>query len=245
MTVLPGTYNFRDLGGLPAGGATTRAGVLMRSDAPLRLGAEGRDALAALGLRTAIDLREPVERRRDPVDPLLREHVAVIDHPVIDARVNLRELRGLASVYDHVIARCGDRFAGIAELLAAPDALPAVFFCSAGKDRTGLTAALLLASIGVDEQAVVADYASTAKVMHGAFRAEVEERALAVGLSEQALAVGLGAPPEIMLDVFDAVRAQHGSPAGYLIAHGASRTALDRLREQLVDGVPMAQRAAG
>jgi protein-tyrosine phosphatase len=212
----------------------------MRSDAPIRLGAAGPEALTALGLRTAIDLREPVERRRDPVDPQLAEHVEVVSHPLIDRRVDLRVVTGLATVYSHIVARCGDRFAAIVELLAAPGALPAVFFCSAGKDRTGLTTAIVLSALGVDEEAVAADYAATARVMHGAFRDEVEARALAVGLTEQALAVGLGAPRQAILDVLATVRAEHGDTAAYLREHGASPAALDRLRAQLVDGAPTA-----
>ncbi len=50
-------------------------------------------------------------------------------------------------------------------MLAAPDALPAVFHCTAGKDRTGVLSAIVLSLLGVDEPTVVADYALSGAAM--------------------------------------------------------------------------------
>src|SRR6516225_3649885 len=66
--LLPGTFNSRDLGGSEVERGVVRHGLVVRSDAPVRLGEEGRAALRSLGIRRAVVLREPVERELDPVD---------------------------------------------------------------------------------------------------------------------------------------------------------------------------------
>jgi protein-tyrosine phosphatase len=231
---LDGTHNFRDLGGLPAGGATTRAGVLMRSDALIRLGGSGRAALAERGVRTVLDLREPVERALDPVD-LAGSGVEYVEWPLLDGLVDLHTPKGLGPLYHDIIERCGERFAGAVGTLARPGALPALVFCSAGKDRTGLLVALWLSAAGVDDDAVVADYARTGEAMRGAFRAAVEARARAAGLSEQALAVKLGAPADLMREILATLSARHGGAARYLTDHGLPEDRLAALRAAFVE----------
>ena len=83
-------------------------------------------------------------------------------------------------------------------ILAQPEALPALMFCSAGKDRTGLVVALTLAAVGVPDEEIVADYVLTERAMANGFRAVIEKRAVAAGISEQEIAVKVGAPPELM-----------------------------------------------
>ena len=67
-TLIPTTFNSRDAGGRPARSGFIRSGLLLRSDAPVRVDESGLDALRTLAIRTAIDLREPVERDLDPVE---------------------------------------------------------------------------------------------------------------------------------------------------------------------------------
>src|SRR5439155_3388377 len=136
---------------------------LMRSAALKSLGAPGREALRALSLRTAIDLREPVERELDP--PALADlGISVRSWPLVDGALDLHSLRGLPDFYRELLDSCGERFAGAVRLLSRPAALPAVVFCSAGKDRTGLLCALILSALGVDDEDVAADYAFTESV---------------------------------------------------------------------------------
>ena len=65
---VPGTYNFRDVGGLPAREGVVRRGVLYRSDGLHRLGDDGREALRRLGVGMVIDLRDENEARMMPDD---------------------------------------------------------------------------------------------------------------------------------------------------------------------------------
>lgn len=229
---VPGTFNFRDLGGLRAADGVTRGGVLMRSDALVRLGDEGRAALRELGVRSAIDLREPVERALDPADFNGLE-VAVHERPLFDGAIDMEAMKELPGLYLDVIENCGPQIAGAVALLGADTTLPAVFFCSAGKDRTGLVAALILSAVGVSDADVAAEYALTERVMQGAFRRAVEGRARAAGLSEQLMAVRLGAPAELMLGTLSELRERYWDAAGYLLANGLSASDLGALRRAL------------
>lgn len=231
-TTVPGTFNFRDLGGLPAAGGTTRRGLLLRSDALTGLGDDGFQALLDLGVRTAIDLREDNERRLDP--PTVTDDTVVHHRPIFAGAFALEHDAGLPEVYRGVLERCGDRLAGVVGLLAEPGALPAVIFCSAGKDRTGLVSALTLSAVGVPDDVVAEEYARTERVMSGAFRDVIVRRSVSAGLSAQNVAVKLGSPASLMRETLAGLRATHGGAAGYLRDHGLPAEALDALRSSLV-----------
>ena len=64
-----------------------------------------------------------------------------------------------------MLDNAGEEIRSALEVLAGPDALPAVFHCTAGKDRTGLLSAILLTLLGVPEDTVVADYALSQEAM--------------------------------------------------------------------------------
>jgi protein-tyrosine phosphatase len=229
---VPGTYNFRDLGGLPAADGTIRHGRLLRSDALTGLADDGFAALLELGVRTAVDLRENNERRLDP--PTLAEGTVIHHRPIFANAFDLDDGAGLPEIYAGILEHCGDRIAGVVDLLAQPGALPAVIFCSAGKDRTGLVSALTLSALGVPDDLVAEEYARTERVMHGAFREVLIERSRRAGYNTQELAVKLGSPASLMLETLAGLRERHGDAAGYLRDHGLSEQALDRLRGELV-----------
>lgn len=228
------TTNFRDLGGHRTAEGLVRSGLLMRSDAVVGLDPDDRRALEELRLRTAVDLREPVERGLDPPELGNRE-IALHELPLMGGEVRLEDEQTLPELYAAIIERRGRQMAEVVHVLAAPGALPALYFCSAGKDRTGLVTALILSAVGVDDETIATDYALTAVHMQGDFRDRVEARAVASGISEQSLALKLGAPRELMLEVLAGLHDRHGGAAGYLAHHGLSREELAGLRESLVD----------
>lgn len=231
---IPGTFNSRDVGGLHAADGVVRAGMLIRSDAPLALGDAGRDVLRGLRIATAVDLREPSERELDPadLDGLAR---ATVSNPILGPDFELRPEITLEEVYLQIIEQRGDALAGAVRALARPGALPALVFCSAGKDRTGIVTALVLGTLGVSDEEVVADYARTEQNMNGEFRARIRARAEAAGITEQELAVKLGAPPALMWTTLGRIRSWHGGAAGYLRSHGMTDGELDELRGLLIE----------
>ena len=233
---LRGTTNTRDLGGLPLiGGGTTASGRVWRSDAPLVLGSEDLDALARLGLTTVIDLREAGELAFEP-NALLGQPFVVVHHVEVWRRVNERGGRP-ADPFD-ITAYCvaaldhaGDAFADGVRLIAdAPGA--AVFHCTAGKDRTGVLAALLLEAVGVPRTAVIEDFTLT----HDRIET-VRERLLAdaVRRGVDPLQYGrlLGATADVIEPTLEHLDRRHGGAVAYLRAAGVDDATLARLRAKL------------
>ncbi|WP_099900398.1 tyrosine-protein phosphatase [Streptomyces sp. TLI_171] len=156
-----GCLNVRDLGGLPTlDGRRTRSRAVVRADNLDRLTAEGQNALLDYGVRTVIDLRDPVEYR-----PLLPA-----PHGVDLVRVPLDALAG-ADWWSRFGALDGTPLAfrpyldhcrhAVAELIAAVARARegvVVVHCGAGRDRTGLAALVLLALAGATPAAVAEDY---------------------------------------------------------------------------------------
>lgn len=230
---LPGTFNSRDLGGLSAAGGAVRGRTVLRSDVPLRLGEAGRAVLQRLGLRAAIDLREPIEVELDPAD-LAGLGIDVRHQPILRG-FQLREGMSLVETYRELLDSRGEELTGAVRVFAEPDTAPALIFCSAGKDRTGLVVALLLGALGVPDDQIVADFARTGGNMNGEFRAELEARAVAAGVSEQQLPVRHGAPTQPLRELLAWLRESRGGAARYLLNNGLSRDELDQLRRVLLE----------
>jgi protein-tyrosine phosphatase len=231
-SLIPGTFNARDLGGLRAGTARTRTGVLIRSEAPAEIEADGRDTLSRIGVHTAVDLREPIERAQRPV---AFEDLGItrVDRPVLgDFSQHLDS--SLDDIYVALIESRAEALTGAVAAVAAGGPAPVLFFCSAGKDRTGLVTALILAAVGVDEDEIVADYHRTERNMRGPFRERIEQAAIHSGITDQQIAIKLGAPEALIRKVLAGLKAEPGGAAGYLLRHGLDASALADLRSRLI-----------
>jgi protein-tyrosine phosphatase len=210
---LEGTVNTRDLGGWPlAAGGRTRAGRLWRSDAFTHATAADRDALAHHGLRFVVDLRTAEERAAipSPLEADRRFEVLPVDlFSAVGAAIDRGEVVGdpfdLRTRYraSFAFARDGYRaaFAQLTAALAASDG-PVAFHCSAGKDRTGLVAALLLRAAGVTDEAIVEDYVLTDARIEG-LRPQLLADGIALGFAADDYARMLEARAENLLDALE------------------------------------------
>jgi protein-tyrosine phosphatase len=200
---LPGTLNLRDVGGYPTrDGGRVRWRALLRSDALHRVPA-GTAVLRGLGLRTVIDLRSHVEAEIAPSD-LGDLGPRTLHIPVLGG--DLRALPSdLSGTYRYIVDECGAAIAAVIQRLCAPAALPALIHCSAGRDRTGIVIALILAAMGVPDDVIAADYA------FGGGRAD------------------------LILEVLARVSDSGGSTGGYLLGHGLDSAGLTTLRAALVE----------
>ncbi|MFC7548557.1 tyrosine-protein phosphatase [Plantactinospora sp. GCM10030261] len=182
---LVGAPNARDLGGFTGyDGRRVRSGVLFRTPALGRLTDEDVAVLGGLGVACVLDLRGRPEIDAAPPDRLAGTprmvHVPVHDprHPVVtyvsavllghdlDAYAALAAEgtpRAMGAIYRWFVAdeRVRAGFATAARLAVDPANLPLLFHCTAGKDRTGWLAAILLTILGVDRTAIEADYLRT------------------------------------------------------------------------------------
>ena len=163
---LQGSYNFRDLGGYPAAdGRTVRWQRIYRSDALFRLTPDDLVTLQPLGLGTLIDLRTLAEIERTGPSPLLAAHGTLHRHvPFLNDPVdqdNLNALPELSDLYADLLDTGAETIRSVFEALATDATYPAVIHCAVGKDRTGIMTAVLLRSIGVDDDTISVDYAIT------------------------------------------------------------------------------------
>lgn len=234
MIPVAGAINFRDVGGLPAGAGVTRDGVLFRSGNLARLAVEGREQLTALGLRRIVDLRADDEVTRDPslVEGL---GIQTIRAPLFLGSASSFFVADmtLAQMYRSMV---DDASARIVEVVrAVVDDQPVLVHCTVGKDRTGVTVALTLAAAGVDEEAVISDYARTEALLPRDRNEQVVARlrqAHPEALNLEELATR--SPAEVMSGLLEDLRARFGGPSDYLRAHGFADDELRELRRVLV-----------
>lgn len=245
MRVLPltGVANFRDLGGYPTlDGGTTRWRTVFRADGLHQLTATDVEVLRDLPLRTVIDLRTPDEveqRGRYPLEahPVTMHHLSVLDRTwdVDEARRDaLPPAEFLHQQYRIMLRDSGERFAAALSLLADHDSAPAVFHCAAGKDRTGLLAALVLGTVGVPRTWIVEDFALTATAMDRIMD-EMRKDPERAAFLDEVPATFFSADPEGMDRTLADVEDEHGSIGDYVRHLGVPDETIAHLAELLVD----------
>ena len=242
-----GAVNFRDLGGYRAGAVRIRRGLLYRSGMTHTITPAGLQALVErYGLRTVIDLRAPSELAEDGVPAFDRfgiryHHAPVFDNVTMTTEARAQRLAEMrAGTYDWtgIYVRMVDvgaaAYRQLFEVLARPDALPAVFHCAAGRDRTGVAAALLLAALGVEPEDIAADYALTGVHLRphaGRFlRPSAPMR-----LTADEIARALDTSADAMAHFLALVTEQHGSVEGYLMSIGVAPETLMAIRDRLLE----------
>ncbi len=247
---LTGEANFRDLGGYAtADGRAVRWGRVYRAGSLADLTEADMAYLARLGLRLAWDLRSPdeVANHPDRLPPgAVARHTPIIAEVgrlrglVTLFRLRRRVQKMLQQVYVIMLDQNGPLLAGILRAAADPANLPLVIHCTAGKDRTGLAAALLLSALGVPEETIIADYTLSNNAFDGlAERMRPEmERLYAFGFNEQRLRPFLLAEARTLTGALAHLRRRYGSVEAYLRRAGLTEDDLGQLRQTLltIDG---------
>lgn len=179
-----------------------------------------RHIVDKLGVATVVDLRAGHEIETYGHGPLGSAGVRVHHRPIVDETRREHVERPpdapdpstmpLDEIYLLMLDRYADRFVGVLRTLADEAQHPIVFHCAAGKDRTGLVAALLLALLGVDDETIAADYALTADAF-------------------------LTAEDVVMRRLLTQMRARYGSAEAYLEANGLEPEAIAALRASLLE----------
>src|SRR4051794_543902 len=225
---LDGTRNLRDVGGYPAGdGRATRWRTLLRSDELTRIPAAAQEQLIEMGLRQVVDLRWPEELDRAPNVFGRSDRVRYTSIPLLKDEPTPHA--GLAGMYLHVFDARAAQLADVARALLTPDGIPAVIGCAAGKDRTGVTIALLLSLAGVPRETIVADYALSAGYFAQPALARIEED----DWRHDDLLVD--SPPEFMDAALEHLDREHGGARALLAREGLRDPDLDRLVELLTE----------
>jgi protein-tyrosine phosphatase len=230
---LGGTLNLRDLGGYPAAdGGFVRWRTLLRSDALHLLDSEGLSTLSELGLRTVVDLRTQPEAETAP-SALGELQVRLAHISILSGDMQSLPLE-LEAIYRYMITECGDAIGAAIRELCAARALPALVHCSAGKDRTGVVIALVLAALGVPDQVIAADYALSSRYLDPDRTPAIGQVQASTGLGDELTQQLMTSPPALILDTLAWVRAASGSVEGYLLEHGLRPDDLTELRAALI-----------
>jgi len=216
---IAGATNFRDLGRYrTTAGDTVAPGRLFRADHLGALTARDMAQIQALGLRRVIDLRGATERTSAPCAlDAVTVHSLPIEPTIVQKlgdllaaghRLTPPEVIGhMQDTYRGFVRRNTHRFAELfAHLLESND--PTVFHCTAGKDRTGFAAALILRSLDVPREDVMRDYLLTNERLK-------PMEASRHGLAPEVQMVLWRVQPEFLLAAFDAVDADFGSLEAY------------------------------
>jgi protein-tyrosine phosphatase len=221
--------NFRDIGGMSVGDrGTVAGGVLYRSDAPYRGDLPPLTA-PVWPPAVVVDVRSAGETNNGYAWP---ETTVVHHRPLLAEAAPALQTGSLEALYQHILQAAPQTLAEIAAIVAEADG-PVLVHCSAGKDRTGVTVALLLRAVGVGRDEILADYATTEPNVP-----RVLDRLQALGYDipiHRALPPQLLlTPPDAMVALLDTLDAWDGGAAGWLRAHGLSEAGLAALRERLV-----------
>lgn len=237
---LEGAYNFRDLGGLPGeGGRVVVPGRVFRSDRLTGLTPADTAALERLGIGRVYDLRSDLELAqhgaggfssaagRHRHTPLVRVSLSLTDERIDWNKVDLQHR------YLEMLHEGAPVIREILEHLAVDDAPPTVFHCTGGKDRTGVVAAVLLRTLGVADDVIVADYAVSEKYLEPfveASRAQMESE----GYDPAIVLYLCGSPAERMQKMLADLDDRWKDVDGYLEWIGLRREHAERLRRRLL-----------
>jgi hypothetical protein len=167
----------RDLGGLPtplSPTGTTTSGRIARGARREALTAQGWQDAGAWGLRSVVDLRTPAEVGRREADPDAAPPASMVitlapteDHEHSEFREVCFPILDSPEYWQHNVRILPGLVRAALEALATAE--PGVLFhCSAGRDRTGMISALLLANAGVPAIAIADDFALGVRSMAGA-----------------------------------------------------------------------------
>ncbi|RMF25401.1 MAG: tyrosine-protein phosphatase, partial [Deltaproteobacteria bacterium] len=219
---LSGAFNFRDLGGYRgAGGRRVADGLVYRADALHRLSDADIAALERLGITRVFDLRSPVELEKDGVGDFERacgrhRHLPLVSITLspFDPTIDWKSIN-LLDRYLEMLDEGRDVIRTILEEISEPDRGAVVFHCSGGKDRTGVVAAVILRTLGVSDDDIIADYARSESYLRRVidrYRDELEQ----LGIDREAIDYLTSSSPARMKHTLAEWDRRWGSAEGYL-----------------------------
>ncbi|MBB6730758.1 tyrosine-protein phosphatase [Cohnella zeiphila] len=244
MTLLPlyqerrirmeGASNVRDLGGYPTSfGRHVRRGVFFRADSLHRLTERDQEELVGRGVRSVIDLRHARELQESEnvfaSSGRLAYHNVSLFNPADTATTDLGRLGDL---YVDMLENRRQPLLRVFELLSADPREAVLFHCAAGKDRTGVIAALLLELAGVAHEVIVADYAMTAACLTPLM--EELRRTRPESVSAELYERFLGAEPEEMEKMLAHLAGRYDGAEEYLMSIGLAPEQVEGLKKKLL-----------
>ena len=253
FTELKGSINFRDFGGYPTeDGKFVKKGLLFRCGALTDIPKSAYSDFSELNIGVICDLRSHAEAEEMPTPDAppfsCRVHIPIWPGSSAQFRESLNEQRPTASDFikfmqnvtrdiarDHV-----DAYKELANHLLATDQA-FLLHCSAGKDRTGFGAAIILKTLGVNQELIFEDYliSNQAAELKQSMKVRMLEQAKAQGAEtlpdDQVIDILASVRREYLEGAFQELYSHYGSIEGYLEAIGLDGSAQEHLRDRLLD----------
>lgn len=237
---LAGARNVRELGGLQGrDGRHIQCGLFYRGGALDRLTAADCEYLYRLGIRTVLDLRSPDEIQRAPDALKGFQDVLVYSFPLLDGIRS--SLNGsaftlqLADMYRNLLDDLASQVMLLAlfrKILEAVEEGGVLFHCTAGKDRTGVVAMLLLELFGVEDEEIIRDYALSEQLLEDSAEARdrlARERQIHLPLSV------FRSQPENGEAFLNHLREKYGSARGFLQYIGMTDDEIEKLKQHMTE----------
>ena len=235
--VLKGSYNTRDLGGYDTvDGKKTRWGVFVRSDDVSFLSEHSQSKLIQYGIRTVVDLRSPEELAIHRNAFAESEKVAALTIDMagdVGMDQDLPVAERIPSMYIELLEKRQNQIADILSKLASPGALPALYHCAGGQDRTGVISALLLGIACVPDNIIAEDYTLTAN-----YRANVNpDQNPDVDPDTKLIETyrARNCPTDAMLRTTSYIRKKYGGYRQYMLETGVSTETIEKLYQSIVE----------
>jgi protein-tyrosine phosphatase len=230
----PSLLNARDLGGYPTiDGSHTRWRSLLRSDDLAQLTPDGVQALADYGVKTVVDLRwsEEIDLNPSPIAAQARGIRYVHASLLAATPAQWRELSKSCDkemwkcvVLEHVRPELRD----VLKVIASAPSGPLLFHCVAGKDRTGIIAALMLTLADVKPEAIASDYAESTQMLSDAYLKRYKDA------DPQDVLENVRCPEEGVHNMLTYLKSQ-GGIREYFKSIGLNEMEIARLRARLRD----------
>jgi len=242
---LESVLNFRDLGGYRTRrGQTVAWRRLFRSGELHHMTERDITRLKEeIGLHSVIDLRRTIELEQVGVGCLNEVGVKYYNIPLITIsdsdrdkeRVIFKDFSNQGEVYLYRIRHeeFGRRMVEALEIIAEPDNHPLVFHCTAGKDRTGVLAAIVLGILDVMDEDIIQDYTLSAPYMKEGINRWNSDPRMAEAIKNLP-EYRLEASPESMALLLSTLKGEYGSVRGYVEAQGVKESLIHRLENTLL-----------
>ncbi len=236
--LLEGARNVRELGGSwNKLGQILAEKKLLRGDSLHLLSEQDREQLYGYGIRYIIDLRTEDEVGKDPgkmedCGDVKVYHISMAGN-VNPNRPSMGKLTNMAQMYIYFLEECKGQIRQVMEVIARAGKGGILFHCTAGKDRTGIIAMLLLLLCDVEDPIIVRDYSTSEKNLGDLFDGQRKTMELA----------GVEIPdfvytsrPEDMEETIGYLRSRYRDALGYLSSIGMLPEDIERLRKRMLGG---------
>lgn len=245
---LTGGFNLRDFGGYAtADGRRVKSGMLYRSGTMFLLTGEDEAHLAALGIATICDFRRSDERRQEPTrwhgegteywSRDYHDSTGTLSAMITEATISPARIREfMIELYRDIPTDHAPAYRAMFDRLASGQ-VPLLINCAAGKDRTGVGAALILNLLGVPRETIVADYLLTNQADFGRLLSRKGTTlARFAHLPAETIRPVLAAEPAYLDAMFAKLDRSHGGIDGYLAdVIGVDADARERIRSHLLE----------